>query len=66
MVEKAKLHGEDIVILEKLPSGAIVWISEKDIKAKEQSIKADVDDKMGYGKYKKALKQLGFDVEKEG
>jgi len=27
-----------------------------------QAIKDDVDDKMGWGKYKKGLRELGFDV----
>jgi len=56
-MEKAELHGEDIIILEKLPH-AFVWISVSDFLALRPSIKADTENLKAWNKYRAGIKKL--------
>jgi len=55
------LYGKPCIVLESDEKG-FIWIEEKELLKLLADIKADVDDKMGYGKYKPLLRTLGYDI----
>jgi len=55
------LYGKPSIVLESDEKG-FIWIEEEELLKLLPDIKVDVEDKMGYGKYKSLLRGLGFDV----
>jgi len=60
-VGKQILYGKPSIVLESDEKG-FIWIEEEELLKLLADIKADVEDKMGYGKYKSLLRGLGYDV----
>jgi len=60
-VGKQILYGKPSIVLESDEKG-FIWIEEEELLKLLVDIKADVDDKMGYGKYKNLLRSLGYDI----
>jgi len=60
-VGKQILYGKPSIVLESDEKG-FIWIEEEELLKLLVDIKADVDDKMGYGRYKGLLRGLGYDV----
>jgi len=55
------LYGKPSIVLESDEKG-FIWIEEEELLKLLPDIKADVEDKMGYGRYKGLLRGLGYDV----
>jgi len=68
-MRKDVIDGKPVVILEekvkKIPGGEVhhtIYVLEERLLDMLPAIKADVADEMGYERYKKGLRELGYDV----